>query len=67
MLEEKTHFIKNNSVQAQPSKDNTSQGVRGGDTQGLEKNHGKQHTMGDERSTGGYTGLGTRPWPMKHL
>ena len=45
MLEEKTHFIKNNSVQAQPSKDNTSQGVRGGDTQGLEKNHGKQHTF----------------------
>ena len=48
MLEEKIHFIKNNSVQAQPSMDNTSQGEQGGDTQWLEKNHGRQHTMGDK-------------------
>ena len=67
MLEEKIHFIKNNSVQAQPSTDNISQGEQGGDTQRLEKNHGRQHTMGDKRSTRGHTRLGARPWPMKHL
>ena len=66
MLEEKIHFIKNNSVQAQPSTDNTSQGEQGGDIQRLE-NQGRQHTMGDKKSTRGYTRLGTRPRPTKRL
>lgn len=46
MLEEKTHFIKNHSVQAQPSTDSMSQGQRPGDTRGASK---QRETTNNER------------------
>ena len=67
MLEEKIHFIKNNSVKAQLSHDNTSQGsgvVTHRGWRRVTEGNTQWETRGQQRVT---PWLGTRLSPVKHV